>query len=218
MPKLPMRARLPLAALLLLSASGMALSQSPPPPPAAGPAQPVISDDSIDDFADLNRNLTSLQEKLQKAKSLVTVSKDSTVPESQRNAFRVTVAALLTAFADGGEVAQLGQQALDFVHQRTAAAQQENNLPAAQKDAIVTRWRRIAAQTEGAVATLEATRKDLSEKLRLLESKQDFVDQMVALRQARRVLDAVGDLADQRQAVSERVKDLLAGKSTPPDM
>jgi hypothetical protein len=216
MAKLPIRARLPLAALFLLSASSMALAQSPTP--TAGSAEPVISDDSIDDFADLTRNLTNLQEKLDKAKGLTSFNKDSTVPESQRGAFRKTVAALLTAFADGGEVAQLGQQALDFVHQKTAAAQQDNNLPATQKDGIVTRWRRIAAQTEATVASLDATRKDLSDKLQLLEAKQDFVDQMAALQQARRALDAIGDLADQRQSVSERVKDLLAGKTNPPDM
>jgi len=218
MRKLPKTFRLPLAALVLLGASSLALSQNPAPsPPPAH--QPVISDDSLDDFADLDRNLVMLESKIAKAKRIIAASQDPDVPASRREAFRTLVSGLIDAFADGGEVSKLGQTAIDFVHRRLAEAQQDSNFPPEQKEALITRWRRLAMQTEAVAVTLDNTRKDLSSKLTLLQTKSDFVDQMEKLRQARAVLDAIADLADQRQSVSQRVRDLLQGRpSDAPDM
>jgi len=216
MRKLPKILALSLAGLALFGVTHLALSQSQPPNP---PRQPVISDDTLDDFADLNRNLVSLESRLAKAKRVIAASQDPNLPESQRVAFQTAVTGLLDAFADGGQVTSLSQSAVDFVHQRLAEAQRDTNFPPAQKEALIVRWQRLASQTEATVAVLENTRKDLSTKLQLLQSKADFVDQMQKLRQARAVLDALGDLADQRQSVSERVRDLLQGRpSDAPDM
>src|SRR5579859_6927722 len=110
MRKLPKTFRLPLAALVLVGASSLALSQNPAPSPA--PAhQPVISDDSLDDFAELNRNLVMLESKIAKAKRIIAASQDPDVPASRREAFRTLVSGLIDAFADGGEVSKLGQTA-----------------------------------------------------------------------------------------------------------
>jgi hypothetical protein len=212
--------RLPLAVLTLLGASNLALAQSQPPASPPTPSrQPVISDDTLDDFAELNRNLVALESRLAKAKRVIAASQDPNLPESQRAAFQTTVTGLLGAFADGGQVTKLGQSAADFVHQRLAEARQDTTFPPEQKEALIIRWQRLATQTEATVAVLENTRKDLGAKLQLLQSKADFVDQMEKLRQARAVLDALGDLADQRQSVSQRVRDLLQGKpNDAPDM
>jgi hypothetical protein len=218
MRKLPTILRLPLAALALLGASSLALSQSPAPTPAPA-RQPVISDDTLDDFADLNRNLASLQTKISKVKRLLAENQDQNLPASQREAFGRTVAALLDAFADNGEVAQLGQGAVELVRHRLADAQHDANFPPGQKEALVVRWRRLATETETMAASLDATRTALAEKLQLLQSKADFVDQMAKLRQTRALIDAVGDLADQRQAVTRRVRELLQGRpDDAPDM
>jgi hypothetical protein len=218
MPKLPMTARLPLAAVLLVAASSMALSQNSPQNPAPA-AAPVISDDSVDDFSDLSKNLNSLREKIAKVQEVIDKNEDPNVPLSQRAAFQKTVAGLLAAFADDGEVAKFGEMAIEFANKRLAEAQQDTNFPPEQRDALVTRWHRIASQTEQAVGNLDSTRKDLADKLKVLQSRADFVDQMEKLKHARAVLDAIADLGDQRQAVSERIKDLLQGKaSSDPDM
>jgi hypothetical protein len=217
MPTLPKTARLPLAALLLLTASSMALSQNPAPTAPTTPSQPVISDDSVDDFSELNRNLTGLREKIGKVKSVIAKNEDPNVPASQRELFQSTVTQLLASFADDGEVAKLGKAAVEFVNKRLADAEQDTNFPPDQRTALVTRWRRIATQTETAVASLDTTRKDLAEKLALLQSRADFVDQMEKLKQARAVLDAIGDLGDQRQTVSGRIRDLLQGKPSTDD-
>jgi hypothetical protein len=219
MPKVLRTARLPIATFLLLSASSMAWSQSPPvsaSPAAPATAQPPISDDSLDDFAELNRNLATLAEKVSKAQTLVNAGQSGL--DDQRAEFQKSVAALLTAFADGGQVSLIGKSALDFVHQRVTDAQQLTTLQPAQKDALIIRWGRTATQIEAAVATLDTTRKDLLEKLQLMQAKADFVDQMAELRQARSIVDAIGDLADRRQSISDRIRDLMTGKPSPPDM
>ncbi len=209
--------QLPLAAVVLIAASSLALSQSPTPTTPSPSRQPVITDDTLEDFADLNRNLVSLESKIAKVKRLLADSGDR--PEAKRAAFRNTVAGLQAAFADGGDVAQLGQSILDFVRGRLDEAQRDANFPPEEKDALVTRWRRIVTQTETTVASLDVTRKSLAEKLKLLQAKEDVVDQMDKLRRTRTLLDAVGDLADQRQAISRRVRDVLEGRaSDAPDM
>ena len=105
------------------------------------------------------------------------------------------------------------------MNKRLTEAQQDTVFPAGQKDALITRWRRLATQTEAVTTTLDATRKELAGKLQLLQTKSDFVDQMEKLRQARAVLDAIADVADQRQSVSQRVRDLLQGRpSDAPNM
>jgi lysyl-tRNA synthetase class I len=195
----------------------MALSQKPAPTPPPTPSQPVISDDSVDDFSDLNRNLANLREKIGKVRDVVAKNEDPNAPANQREQFQHSVAQLLASFADDGEVAKFGKAAVEFVNKRLAEAEQDTNFPAEQRTALVTRWRRIATQTETAVASLDTTRKDLAEKLQLLQSKADFVDQMEKLKQARTVLDAIGDLGDQRQTVSGRIRDLLQGKSSGDD-
>jgi len=211
MRKLPKIFRLPLAALVLLSATSLALSQSPAPSPLPS-RLPVISDDTLDDFGDLQRNLVTLEARIAKVKRLIAASQDANGPESKRAAFRTLVAGLLDAFGDGGQVSTLGQTAVDLAKQRLDEAKRDTSFPPEQKEALIIRWRRLAMQTEALAATLDGTRKDLLEKLELLQSKADFVDQMEKLRQARAVLDAVGDLADQRQSVSDRVRDLLQGR------
>ncbi len=211
MRKLPKIFRLPLAALVLLSATSLALSQSPAPSPPPS-RLPVISDDTLDDFGDLQRNLVTLEARIAKVKRLIAASQDANGPESKRAAFRTLVAGLLDAFGDGGQVSTLGQTAVDLAKQRLDEAKRDTSFPPEQKEALIIRWRRLAMQTEALAATLDGTRKDLLEKLELLQSKADFVDQMEKLRQARAVLDAVGDLADQRQSVSDRVRDLLQGR------
>jgi uncharacterized protein Yka (UPF0111/DUF47 family) len=225
MRKLPTLFRLPLAALMLIGVSSLALSQNPSPtasPQAAAPPlsrQPVISDDTLDDFADLNRNLVMLESKIAKAKRLIAASQDPNVPASRREAFNTMVQSLIDAFADNGKVATLGQTAVEFVNKRLAEAQQDTVFPAGQKDALITRWRRLATQTEAVTTTLDTTRKELAGKLQLLQTKSDFVDQMEKLRQARAVLDAIADVTDQRQSVSQRVRDLLQGRpSDAPNM
>lgn len=212
MRKLPTIFRLSLAGLVLLGASSLALPQSPAPSAPTPSRQPVISDDTLDDFADLNRNLVMLESRIAKAKRIVAASQDPSVRDSKREALHTIVAGLLDAFADGGEVANLGQSAADLVHKRLAEAQQDTNFPPDQKEALVIRWRRIAVQTNSVVAALDSTRKDLADKLHLLQAKADLVDQMEKLRQARAVFDAIADLADQRQSVSQRVRDLLQGR------
>lgn len=211
MRELPKIFRLPLAALVLLGATSLASSQSPAPSPPPS-RLPVISDDTLDDFGDLQRNLVTLEARIAKVKRLIAASQNSSGPEGKRAAFRTLVAGLLDAFADGGQVSTLGQTAVDLVKQRLDAAQRDTSFPPEQKEALVIRWRRLAVQTAALTAALDGTRKDLLEKLALLQSKADFVDQMEKLRQARAVLDAVGDLADQRQSVSDRVRDLLQGR------
>ena len=214
MAKFPKAARLALAFALLFAAPGLGLAQTPP---ATAPAQqPVISDEALDDFGDLNSNLVTLAEKLDKAALLVKAGKSGL--GDQRAAFHKSVETLRVAFADGGEVAKLGQAALDFVHGQLAAAQKLTDLEPAQRDAVVVRWRRVAAQTEATVATLEGTRKDLLDKLQLLQAKADFVDQMAELRQARSINDALGDLGDRRQSISDRIHNLLSGTAAAPDM
>jgi hypothetical protein len=211
--------RLPLAAFVLLGVSGLALSQNAAPSAPPPSRQPVISDDSLDDFADLNRNLVMLESKIAKAKRLIAASQDPDVPASRREAFQTMVAGLIDAFGNDGKVAKLGQTAVDFVHQRLAEAQQDAKFPPEQKEALITRWRRLATQTEAVATTLDTTRKDLADKLQLLQTRADFVDQMEKLRQARAVFDAIADVADQRQSVSQRVRDLLQGRpSDAPDM
>jgi hypothetical protein len=221
MPKLSTTARLPLAALLLLSASGLAVSQSQtsqdqpaqkPPPAALSTLEPVISDDSIDDFGELDKNLVNLREKIAHVKDVIARNEDSNIPDNRREAFQATVKQLLTAFAYGGEVVQFGNTAKTFVEQRLEAAKQDSKLTSAQKEAVIVRWQRLKTQTEAAATTLEAARKDLTDKLQLLQARADFLDQMERLKEARTVFDEISDLGDQRQAVSERVRALLTGK------
>jgi hypothetical protein len=223
LPKYPLAARLPLAAVLLLSASTLALSQNQkaqnqppqtPAPAALSDQQPVISDDSIDDFGELNKNLINLREKIAHTKDMIARNEDVNIPDNRREAFQATVKELLAAFADGGEVAQFGDTAKTFVQKHLEAAKQDANLPAAQKDAVVIRWQRLKTQTESAAAALDATRKDLTDKLKLLQARGDFLDQMEKLGQSRAVLDAIADLGDQRQAVSDHVRALLTGEAS----
>jgi hypothetical protein len=218
MAKLSIAVRLSLATALLVFVSGLALSQSQTaqnsaaPPPAPTSQEPVISDDSIDDFGDLYKNLTNLREKIAHVKESIAKNEAPNVPDGGREAFQATVKELLAAFADGGEVAQFSETAKSFVEKRFEAAKQDTTLSPAQKEAVVIRWQRIKTQTENAVSNLEGARKDLTDKLRLLQARGDFLDQMEKLKQARAVLDEIGDLGDQRQAVSERVRALLTGK------
>jgi hypothetical protein len=213
MRKYPRLYPLPLAVLALLGASGPVPAQSPAPTAQTASGQPVISDDTLDDFAELSRNLVMLQSKIAKAKRIIAESQDPDLPANQREAFGHTLSSLLDAFAEGGQVNQFEQSAVDFVHQRLEEAEHDANFPPEQKEALIVRWRRLASQTEVVAASLDTTRRELSDKLKLLRTKADFVDQMEKLRQARAVLDALGDLADQRQAVSERLRDLLKGRT-----
>jgi len=198
------------AALSLVAFSGNALSQSATP--AAKP-QPAISDDSVDDFSELDKNLADLQRAIDRADRLVKEDEASMMPKEHLDAFRKTVAELLTSLSDHGEIALMGQSALNFVSQKLAEARQDTHFSPAQRQELLTRWGRLEAETRTAVQRLDAIRAELTGKLRTLQADRDFIDRLEELKQARAVIDAISDLADQRQAVSERLTDLLQSRA-----
>ena len=100
---------------------------------------------------------------------------------------------------------KLGQSAADVVQTRLAEAQQDTKFPPEQKEALVTRWRRIAVQIDAVVAnSRDHPHGSRPTKLQLLQTKADSSIRWKSCVRPRAVFDAIADVADQRQSVSQR--------------
>ena len=139
-------------------------------------------------------------------------------PEEGRKSIvelRDQVGRLLDAVADNGDISKLGARALSLSEEKLRTLDRETRFKPEEKAYLVNRWRELRAATEAAIRDLDGARKDFAELLRSLQTSEDYIDELMQIREHEKALQVIHQLSEGIRDASVKLKKLL-GTIKPP--
>lgn len=153
-------------------------------------------------FADVSRNIDD------SAKSIDTIKS----PEQGRKSIedlRDQVSRLLDAVADNGDISRLGAKALTLAEEKLRTLERETRFKPEEKQYLINRWRELRSATETAIRDLDGARRDFAELLRSLQTSEDYIDELMQIREHEKALEVIHQLSDGIRDASVKLKKLL---------
>jgi len=200
-------AALLLAAILPLSAAS---AQTPSQPDALTPVEEFSK--QLEAF---KKSIPDLNKKIEDSAASVDRWTDVGKARKEIEELRAIVGAALGAVADNGSVSTLGTQALNHARTKLRALEQDTRFKPEEKQFLVDQWRRLREETERATEELGAARKEFAELLRTLQSNEDFIDELIQIRQAQKALEVIQRLTKDIRDASDQLKRLIGGIKPP---
>jgi chromosome segregation ATPase len=196
------------------------------PPLAAGAARaagaPDTSGDAIAPVEDFSRELEKLKKsfgdlgrKMDDSAKAIDDYNDVAKARQEIEDLRAAVAGLLDAVADNGSLATLGDTALKRARDKLHDLEHDTRFKPEERDFLVGQWRRLRDDTEHATQELGGARTRFAELLRTLQANEDFIDELVQIRQAQKVIDVIHELTRDIRGASDQLQKLI-GAIKPP--
>jgi DNA repair exonuclease SbcCD ATPase subunit len=205
-------------ALGLVAAALLVMSAAPAPAQTQGAQTPGVAtaDDEFSrqlgelkkSFADIGKRIEDGAQSIERMKT----------PEEGRKSIeelREHVGKLLGAVADNGEVSKLGALALSRADDKLKNLMAETRFKADEKQFLVDKWKELRTSTESAIKELDGARKDFSELLRTLQTNEDYIDELMQIREHEKALQVIHQLTDGIRDASVKLQKLL-GAIKPP--
>jgi DNA repair exonuclease SbcCD ATPase subunit len=202
-------------ALLCIIAAAAAISAyaQPEQPAATGPR--TADDEFSKQLSELKGTFAELSKKFED--SAQTIDRLSSAEDARKEIeeLREHVSKLLAAVADNGTVWSLGSKALKRAEDKLKSLEAETRFKQEDRQFLIERWRELKAATESAIKELDGARKDFAELLRKLQTNEDFIDELLQIREQQRALEVIHSLSDGIRDASAKLKKLLDGIKTP---
>jgi DNA repair exonuclease SbcCD ATPase subunit len=128
---------------------------------------------------------------------------------------RALVGTALGAVSDNGTVSQLGARALAHAREKLRMLEQDTRFRPEERQFLTEQWRRLRADTERANDELALARKEFADLLRTLQANEDFVDELVQIRQAQKALEVIQRLTQDIRQANDQLKRLIGGIKPP---
>jgi DNA repair exonuclease SbcCD ATPase subunit len=128
---------------------------------------------------------------------------------------RGIVGAALGAVSDNGAVSELGSKALAHARTKLRALEADTRFKPEERQFLVEQWRKLRDETERATEELGGARKEFAELLRTLQANEDFIDELMQVRQAQKALEVIQRLTKDIRDASDQLKKLI-GAIKPP--
>ena len=206
-------ALLPVALLLLVMTSPLpALAQSER---GKAPDVATADDEFSRQLSELKKTFADLSKKFEDSATSIDRLNSAEAARKEIEELRDHVGRLLGAVADNGAVFSLGAKALSRAEDKLKSLEAETRYKQEDKQFLIERWRELKTATEGAIRELESARKDFAELLRKLQTSEDFIDELLQLREHQRALDVIHQLTDGIRDASDKLKKLLGTIKTP---
>lgn len=180
----------------------------------AGPAGSPVEEFSKQ-LEDFQKSVPDLNQKIQDGAGLIDSATDIDKAKAEVDALRDEVSTLLGAVSDNGPVAQLGAKALNHIHDKIRTLSQESRFKPEERQYLLDQWQRLEAQTEAANKDLDDARAQFVGLLQTLQSNEDFIEELVEIRQAEKALDVIRNLTRDIRDASAQLNKLI-GSIKPP--
>jgi DNA repair exonuclease SbcCD ATPase subunit len=202
------------ASLLLMLAAAVPtalLAQSE----TATPQARTADDEFSRQLGELKRTFAELGKKFDNSAQSIDQLNSAEAARKEIEELRADVSKLLAAVADNGTVWQLGTKASSRAEEKLKSLEHETRFKQEDRQFLIDRWRELKAATEDAIKELESARREFSDLLRKLQTNEDFIDELLQIREHQRALDVIHSLTDSIRDASEKLKKLLATIKTP---
>ncbi len=166
----------------------------------------------LDEF---KKTITDLSKKIDD--SAQTIDRMTEVDKARKEIveMRAAVGTLLASVADNGVVAQLGTKALNRTREKLRTLEQDSRFKPEERAFLIERWRELNQATERATEELGEARKQLVDLLRTLQSNEDFIDELIELRESKKALEIIRQLTSNIRGASDKLKTLIGGIKAP---
>jgi DNA repair exonuclease SbcCD ATPase subunit len=211
------RASLALILALLLAIAGPVSTR----PTAAQTERPATAEQGTADdefsrqLSELGKTFTELSRKIEDSASSIGRLDSAEAARSEIEQLRAHVGALLGAVADNGTVWNLGARALKRAEEKLKSLEQETRFKPEDRQYLIERWRELKAATESAIGKLEGARRDFANLLRTLQTNEDFISELLEVREHAKALEVIHKLTDGIRDASDKLKKLLTTLKTP---
>jgi DNA repair exonuclease SbcCD ATPase subunit len=192
-----------------------AFAQSAPAPSVAAPDGATADDEFSRQLSELKRTFADLSKKFEDSAKNIDHLNNAEDARKEIEELREQVGSLLGAVADNGAVWSLGAKALARAEEKLRALERETRYRPEDRQFLIDRWRELKAATESAIGELEGARKDFADLLRKLQTSEDFIDELLQIREHQRALEVIHQLTDGIRDASEKLKKLLGTIKTP---
>jgi hypothetical protein len=173
----------------------------------------------VEDFSrqlgELKKSFIELNKRIEESAKAIDRETDPQASRKEIEELRELVGSLLGAVADNGDVAQLGAKALEHARAKQKSLAAETRFSPEQRAFLLKEWDRIARETEAATAELDNARTRFAKVLRTLQTNDDYVAELMEIRQGEEALKVVRDLAKQIHEASDMLNNFI-NTITPP--
>jgi len=187
------------------------------PVPSAYAAPDAIT--PVEDFSreldKLKKSFGDLGKKIDDSAKMIDGLSDVDKAKKEIEDLRAAVGSLLDLVADNGALDKLGDKALSRARDKLKELEQDDRFKPEEKNFLIEQWRRLRDDTERATEELGSARKRFAELLRTLQASEDFIDELVQIRQAQKVIDAIHQLTSEIRGASDQLHRLIAGIKPP---
>jgi chromosome segregation ATPase len=183
------------------------------------PNSPAVTGSPVEEFSkqleDFQKSVPDLNKKIQDGAGAIDSATDIDKAKAEIDSLRDEVSTLLGAVSDNGPVSQLGAKALNHIHDKIRTLSQENRFKPEERQYLLDQWQRLQAQTETATKELDDARAQFASLLQTLQSNEDFIGELVEIRQAEKALDVIRSLTHDIRNASTQLNRLI-GNIRPP--
>jgi chromosome segregation ATPase len=209
-------ARLPLLMVAVLAAA-LALPGGVARAEDAGTAGSAVS--PVDEFSkqleDFQKSVPDLNRRIQDSATSIDRTSDVAKARAEIDQLREEVSTLLGAVADNGPVSQLGGKALAHIHDKLTALQQDTRFKPEERQYLIGQWQQLQSQTEAATKELDDARGQFAGLLQTLQQNEDFIGELLEIRQAERALEVIRSLSHDIRDASNQLNKLIGGIKPP---
>jgi DNA repair exonuclease SbcCD ATPase subunit len=173
----------------------------------------------VEDFSreldKLKKSFGDLGKKIDDSAKMIDGLSDADKAKKEIEELRAGVGSLLAVVADGGALDKLGDMALARARDKLKELEQDNRFKPEEKNFLIEQWRRLRDDTERATQELGSARGRFAELLRTLQANEDFIDELVQIRQAQKVIDVIHQLTRDIRGASDQLERLIRGIKPP---
>jgi len=173
----------------------------------------------VEDFSreldKLKKSFGDLGKKIDDSARMIDGLSDADKAKKEIEELRAEVGSLLAVVADNGALDKLGDKALARARDKLRELEQDNRFKPEEKNFLIEQWRRLSDGTERATQELGSARSRFAELLRTLQANEDFIDELVQIRQAQKVIDVIHQLTRDIRGASDQLERLIRGIKPP---
>ncbi len=185
-------------------------------PPRPALAQAADKPDAVTPVEEFSRQLDALKktfadlnQRIEESAKTIDGETDPAASRRELAELRALVSSLLGAVADNGAVAQLGAKALAHARAKQKALAADTRYTPEQRAFLLGQWQKLARETEAATRELDDARSRFAQELRMLQTSDDYVGELMELRQGQEALRVVRDLAKQIHDASDLLNNFI---------
>jgi chromosome segregation ATPase len=186
---------------------------------AARAENPGVGASPVEEFSQqleaFQKSVPDLNKSIQESAGTIDSMNDVEKARAEIDKLRETVSALLGAVSDNGPVSQLGVKALNHVRDKLKGLAQETRFKQEERQFLIDQWRRLQDQTESATKELDDARAQFAGLLETLQQNEDFIGELIEIRQAEKALEVIRSLTRDIRDASNQLNKLIGGIKPP---